>query len=90
MPPIICTSIKKLSKAAEDINALEPELQALSDEALSTKTQELKQKFEKHTFLSQTDLTRTGIISNSFNEMFEAQIVSFYVSTAIYLFHSNF
>ena len=28
--------------------------------------------FEKHTFLSQTDLTRTGIISNSFNEMFEA------------------
>jgi preprotein translocase subunit SecA len=38
--------IKKLSKAAEDINALEPELQALSDEALSTKTQELKQKFE--------------------------------------------
>jgi preprotein translocase subunit SecA len=38
--------IKKLSKVAEDINALEPELQALSDEALSTKTQELKQKFE--------------------------------------------
>ena len=28
--------------------------------------------FEKHTFLSQTDLTRTGIISNSYNEMFEA------------------
>ena len=28
--------------------------------------------FEKHTFLSQTDLTRTGIISNSCNEMFEA------------------
>jgi hypothetical protein len=26
--------------------------------------------FEKHTFLSLTDLTRTGIISN--NEMFEA------------------
>jgi hypothetical protein len=26
--------------------------------------------FEKHTFLSQTDLTRTGIISNSY-EMFE-------------------
>jgi hypothetical protein len=24
--------------------------------------------FEKHTFLSQTDLTRTGIISNSYNE----------------------
>ena len=23
--------------------------------------------FEKHTFLSQTDLTRTGIISNSYN-----------------------
>jgi hypothetical protein len=37
-----------------------------------------------NSFLSQTDLTRTGIISNSFNEMFEAQIVSFYVSTAIY------
>jgi hypothetical protein len=28
--------------------------------------------FEKHTYLSQTDLTRTGIISNSYNEMFEA------------------
>ena len=28
--------------------------------------------FEKHTFLSQTDLTRAGIISNSYNEMFEA------------------
>ena len=28
--------------------------------------------FEKHMFLSQTDLTRTGIISNSYNEMFEA------------------
>jgi hypothetical protein len=27
--------------------------------------------FEKHIFLSQTDLTRTGIISNSYNEMFE-------------------
>ena len=41
--------------------------------------------FEKHTFLSQTDLTRTGIISNSYNEMFEAYIVSYYVSTAIYV-----
>jgi hypothetical protein len=28
--------------------------------------------FEKHTFLSQADLTMTGIISNSYNEMFEA------------------
>ena len=28
--------------------------------------------FEKLIFLSQTDLTRTGIISNSYNEMFEA------------------
>jgi hypothetical protein len=28
--------------------------------------------FEKHTFLNQTDLTRTGIISNCYNEMFEA------------------
>jgi hypothetical protein len=28
--------------------------------------------FEMHIFLSQTDLTRTGIISNSYNEMFEA------------------
>jgi hypothetical protein len=27
--------------------------------------------FEKHIFLSQADLTRTGIISNSYNEMFE-------------------
>jgi hypothetical protein len=29
--------------------------------------------FEKHIFLSQIDLTRTGIISNSYNEMFEAR-----------------
>jgi hypothetical protein len=28
--------------------------------------------FEKHIFLSQTDLTRTGIISNCYNEIFEA------------------
>jgi hypothetical protein len=28
--------------------------------------------FEKHIFLSQTDLTRTGVIGNSYNEMFEA------------------
>ena len=28
--------------------------------------------FEKHIFLSQTYLTRTGIISNCYNEMFEA------------------
>jgi hypothetical protein len=28
--------------------------------------------FEKHIFLSQTDLTRTVIISNSYNEMFKA------------------
>ena len=28
--------------------------------------------FEKHIFFSQTDITRTGIISNSYNEMFEA------------------
>ena len=28
--------------------------------------------FEKHIFLSQTDLKRTEIISNSYNEMFEA------------------
>jgi acyl-coenzyme A synthetase/AMP-(fatty) acid ligase len=27
--------------------------------------------FEKHIFLSQTDITRTGITSNSYNEMFE-------------------
>ena len=42
--------------------------------------------FEKHIFLSQTDLTRTGIISNSYNEMFEVLIVSFYVSTATFCF----
>jgi hypothetical protein len=40
--------------------------------------------FEKQIFLSQTDLTRTGIISYSYNEMFEAEIVSFYVSTATF------
>jgi hypothetical protein len=28
--------------------------------------------FENHTVPSQTDLTRTGIVSNSYNEMFEA------------------
>jgi hypothetical protein len=28
--------------------------------------------FEKYIFLSQTDITRTGIISISYNEMFEA------------------
>jgi hypothetical protein len=28
--------------------------------------------FEKHIFLSQTDLTRIGIITNSSNEMLEA------------------
>jgi hypothetical protein len=28
--------------------------------------------FEKHIFLSQTDLSRTGIISNCYNEIFEA------------------
>jgi hypothetical protein len=28
--------------------------------------------FEKHIFLGQTDLTRTEIINNSHNEMFEA------------------
>ena len=46
--------------------------------------------FEKHIFLSQTDLTRTGIISNSYNEMFEAYRVSFYVSTAtFFLLHCD-
>jgi hypothetical protein len=40
--------------------------------------------FEKHIFLSQTDLTRTGINSNSYNEMFE--VLSFYVSTATFFF----
>jgi hypothetical protein len=37
-----------------------------------------------------TDLTRTGIISNSYNEMFEALIVSFYVSTTtFFLLHCD-
>ena len=46
--------------------------------------------FDKHIFLSQTDLTRTGIISNSYNEMFEAKIVSFYVSTeTFFLLHCD-
>jgi hypothetical protein len=46
--------------------------------------------FQKHIFLSQTYLTRTGIISNSYNEMFEASIVSFYVSTAtFFLLHCD-
>ena len=46
--------------------------------------------FEKHSFLGQTDVTRTGIISNSYNEMFEAEIVSFYVSTAtFFLLHCD-
>ena len=29
--------------------------------------------FEKHIFLSQTDLARTGIISNSYNEMLKSK-----------------
>jgi hypothetical protein len=33
--------------------------------------------FEKHIFLSQTDLTRTWIISNCYNEMFEASAKTF-------------
>jgi hypothetical protein len=32
--------------------------------------------FEKHIFLSQTDLTRTGIISNRYNEIL---VCAFYV-----------
>jgi hypothetical protein len=31
-----------------------------------------KMMVQKHIFLSQADLARTGIISNSYNEMFEA------------------
>jgi hypothetical protein len=46
--------------------------------------------FEKHIFLSQTDLTRTGIISTCYNDMFEAKIMSFYVSTAtFFLLHCD-
>jgi hypothetical protein len=44
----------------------------------------------KHIFLSQTDLTRTGIISNCYNQMFEAYVMSFYVSTAtFFLLHCD-
>ena len=35
--------------------------------------------FEKHIFLSQTDLTRTGIISNSYNEMFFVSTATFFL-----------
>jgi hypothetical protein len=38
----------------------------------SIKLNKVVTTFEKHIYLSQTDLTRTGIISNSYNEMFEA------------------
>ena len=48
----------------------------------STNLNKVVANFEKHIFLSQTDLTRTGIISNCYNERFEAKIGSFYVSTA--------
>jgi hypothetical protein len=38
---------------------------------LSVNLNKVVATFEKHIFLSQIDLTRTGIISNSYNEMFE-------------------
>lgn len=43
--------VKKLSKVVEGINALESELQALDDKALSAKTQEFKQRFENQATL---------------------------------------
>ena len=39
--------IKKLSKVVDRINALESEIQALSDEALKAKTIEFRERFEK-------------------------------------------
>jgi hypothetical protein len=39
---------------------------------LSINLNKVVANFEKHIFLSQTDLTKTGIISNCYNEMFEA------------------
>jgi hypothetical protein len=46
--------------------------------------------FEKHTFLSQTDLIRTGIISNCYNEMFENKKIKYnkiltYILRSIFL-----
>ncbi len=43
--------VKKLSKMVAQINALEPELQALDDEALSAKTQAFKEKIENQATL---------------------------------------
>jgi hypothetical protein len=56
---------QKLCKRAQKISAA-AQLRVIA--STSTRIPDLL----KHIFLSQTDLTRTGIISNSYNEMFEA------------------
>ena len=43
--------VKKMRKAVAEINALEPEFQALSDEALQGKTAEFRSRFQEGTSL---------------------------------------
>jgi histone acetyltransferase (RNA polymerase elongator complex component) len=60
--------IHKLNKYRIEVKLM-PGLKAFKR---SINLNKLVATFEKHIFLSQSDLTRTGIISNSYNEMFEA------------------
>ncbi len=59
--------VKKLSKVVEQINALEPELQALNDKALSAKTRDLKEKLEGQTTLD-------ALLPEAFAVMREASV----------------
>ncbi len=45
--------IKQLSKSVEQINALEPDMQALSDDALQAKTEELRRRHREGETLEQ-------------------------------------
>jgi hypothetical protein len=64
-----------------DIQIVRPEMTKLAPPSVvsgydkrSINLNKIVATFEKHIFLSQTDLTRTGIISNSYNEMFEENV----------------
>jgi hypothetical protein len=74
--PVIPTSNQdgrqaKIRKKGDEI-LKKSSLKLLSQSQPNLNLNKVVANFEKHTFLSQTDLTRTGIISNSYNEMFEA------------------
>jgi hypothetical protein len=40
--------------------------------------------FEKHIFLSQTDLTRTGIISNSYNDLVQSEYYLHFIKCILF------